>query len=166
MLDEPRDIADLEAEIEALRDEADRSRKLTIVAKLVIVAGAVMLPVSFLVSSPTALVMGIAAFLGSIALFGSNERTLNELREQISTLESRRSELIDHLELQEVELWFSRSALEVRAGDRGGAAGAEASEDLGDPPRAVRSGAAPAVHSAAPVRERAVGSKADQQDWA
>jgi len=62
MLDEPQDIADLEAEIEALRDEADRSRKLTIVAKLVIVAGAVMLLV---------LVMGIAASLGSVALFGS-----------------------------------------------------------------------------------------------
>ena len=102
MLDEPQDIADLEAEIEALRDEADRSRKLTIVAKLVIVAGTVMLPVSFLVSSPTALVMGIAAFLGSVALFGSNERTLSEVRERISNLEARRSELIDRLELQEV----------------------------------------------------------------
>jgi hypothetical protein len=127
MLDEPQDIADLEAEIEALRDEADRSRKLTIVAKLVIVAGAVMLPVSFLVSSPTALVMGIAASLGSVALFGSNERTLSEVGERISHLEARRSELIDRLALQEVAPASSRSALEVRSGDLGGAAGAEAS---------------------------------------
>jgi hypothetical protein len=123
MLDEPQDIADLEAEIDALRAEADRSRKLTIVAKLVIVTGAVMLPVSFLVSSPTALLMGIAAFLGSVALFGSNERTLSEVRERISNLEARRSELIDRLELQEVAPALSRTVLERRAGAPGGAAG-------------------------------------------
>ena len=63
-----------------------------------------MLPVSFLVSTPTALVMGVAACLGSVALFGSNERTLSEVRERISNLEARRSELIDRLELQEVAL--------------------------------------------------------------
>jgi hypothetical protein len=49
-------------------------------------------------------VMGVAACLGSVALFGSNERTLSEVRERISNQEARRSELIDRLELQEVAL--------------------------------------------------------------
>ena len=103
-MNEPQTIADLEIEIEELREVAERSRKLTIVAKVVMCAGAVMLVVAFLVSNPTALVIGIAASLGSIALFGSNERTLSEIRERISNLEARRSELIDRLELQEVAL--------------------------------------------------------------
>jgi anaerobic glycerol-3-phosphate dehydrogenase len=67
-------IADLETEIDALRDEAERCRKIDIVAKLAFGLGCITLVTSFIQASAFALVIGIAAVLGSVALLGSNRR--------------------------------------------------------------------------------------------
>ena len=55
-------IADLESEIDALRDEAERCRKIDIAA---FALGCIILFTAFLWSSAFALVIGIAAVLGS-----------------------------------------------------------------------------------------------------
>jgi hypothetical protein len=96
-------IADLESEIDALRDEAERCRKIDIAGKLAFALGCITLLTSFFQASALALMIGIAAVLGSVALLGSNRRTLDEITAAIGTQEARRSEMIDGLELQEVE---------------------------------------------------------------
>ena len=82
MLDERQAIADLEAELEQLRDAADPCRKIAMAAKVAMVAGVAALVLAFLQSSPMALVIGIATSLSSIALLGSNEQRLRELLER------------------------------------------------------------------------------------
>jgi hypothetical protein len=96
-------IADLESKIDALRDEAERCRKIDIAAKLAFGLGTITLVTSFVQASALALVIGIATVLGSVALLGSNRRTQDEITAAIRTQEARRSEMIDGLELQEVE---------------------------------------------------------------
>ena len=51
-------IADLESEIDALRDEAERCRKIDIVAKLAFGLGCIILFTAFVRSSAFALVIG------------------------------------------------------------------------------------------------------------
>src|SRR5829696_2409151 len=94
-------IADLETEIDALRDEAERCRKIDIAAKLAFGLGCITLATSFVQASAFALVIGIAAVLGSVALLGSNRRTRDEIMAAIRTQEARRSKLINGLELQD-----------------------------------------------------------------
>jgi hypothetical protein len=94
-------IADLETEIDGLRDAAERCRKIDIAAKLAFALGCIILFTAFLWSSAFALVIGIAAVLGSVALLGSNRRTRDEITAAIRTQEARRSEMIDGLELQD-----------------------------------------------------------------
>ena len=65
-------IADLESEIGALRDEAERCRKIDSAARVAFALGSIILITAFLRSSAFALVIGIAAVLGSVALLGSN----------------------------------------------------------------------------------------------
>jgi hypothetical protein len=88
-------IADLESEIDALRDEAERCRKIDIAAKLAFGLGTITLVTSFVQASAFALVIGIATVLGSVALLGS------EITATIRTQEARRSEMIGGLELQD-----------------------------------------------------------------
>ena len=102
MLDQHQLIADLEAEIDGLRDSAERCRKIDIVAKAVMGVGVGLLLISFLWFSASALVIGIAAVLGSVALVGSNRGTLGEIITRIRLAEARRAEVIDGLGLQTV----------------------------------------------------------------
>jgi hypothetical protein len=62
-----------------------------------------MLVIGFFGARPLPLVIATGAILGSIALLGSNWRTLSEIVAQLKAQEVRRSELIDGLELQPVE---------------------------------------------------------------
>jgi hypothetical protein len=100
MLDQRQLIADLEAEIDGLRDGAERCRKIDMAAKAAVGVGVGLLLVSFFWFSAPALVVGIAAVLGSVALVGSNRGTLGEIG--IRLAETRRAEVIDSLELQTV----------------------------------------------------------------
>jgi hypothetical protein len=65
-------IADLEIEIDALGDEAEQCRRIDIAAKLAFALGYITLVTSFIQASAFALMIGIAAVLGSVALLGSN----------------------------------------------------------------------------------------------
>src|SRR5215213_4192307 len=102
MLDQHQLVADLEAEIEGLRDSAERCRKIDMAAKAVMGVGVALLLISFLWFSASALVIGIAAVLGSVALVGSNRGTLGEITAAIRLAEARRAEVIDSLELETV----------------------------------------------------------------
>jgi hypothetical protein len=75
MLDQHQLVADLEAEIDDLRDSAERCRKIDMAAKAALGVGLALLLVSFFWFSASALVIGIAAVLGSVALVGSNRGT-------------------------------------------------------------------------------------------
>src|SRR4051812_24920918 len=102
MLDQHQLIANLEAELDALRDSAERCRKIDMAAKAALGVGVALLLVSFFWFSASALVIGIAAVLGSVALVGSNRGTLGEIITGIRLAEARRAELIDSLELETV----------------------------------------------------------------
>jgi hypothetical protein len=103
---EPHDeIADLEAEIAALVNAADRCRKVMFVAKAATLAGSLLFAVTLsgLVRfGPVPLVAAITATLGGIALFGSHRSTLDQITAQIRAHEARRAELIDRMGLQSV----------------------------------------------------------------
>src|SRR4051794_34102930 len=102
MLDQHQLIADLEAEIDGLRDSAERCRKIDMAAKAATGVGVALLLVSFFWFSASALVIGMAAVLGSVALVGSNRSTLAEITTGIRLAGARRAEVIDGLGLQTV----------------------------------------------------------------
>ena len=102
MLDQHQLIADLEAEIDDLHDIAERCRKIDLGAKAAMGVGLALLLVSFFWFSASALVIGIAAVLGSVALVGSNRGTLGEIITGIRLAEARRAEVIDGLQLETI----------------------------------------------------------------
>ena len=105
MSDPQQEIADLEAEIEALTQAAECCRKVIVLAKLATGAGFLLLVLilSGLVRlGPAVLVLAITALLGGIALFGSHTSTREEIAAKISAHEARRAALIDALALQPV----------------------------------------------------------------
>ena len=88
-----------------LADRAERCRKVSLIAKASIGVGAlllVLLSIGALGRSPVALVTGVAALLGGVALHGTNRSTLDEIGATIRSRESRRAELIDAIELRPV----------------------------------------------------------------
>src|SRR5438477_11968101 len=104
--DDPADeIARIEAQIEEFADIAERCRKIILVSKVVLAAGAVMLlAVTFGLfgSDPVITIGAIAAVLGSIVSLGSNVTTLRQATEAISDADALRSELIGSLDLHVV----------------------------------------------------------------
>ena len=102
MLDQHQLVADLEAEIDNLRVSAERCRKIDMAAKAALGVGLALLLVSFFWFSASALVIGIAAVLGSVALVGSNRGTLGEIITGIRLAEARRAEVIDGLQLETI----------------------------------------------------------------
>src|SRR4051794_29225793 len=102
MLNQHQLVADLEAEIDDLRDSAERCRKIDMAAKAALGVGLALLLMGFLWFSASALVIGIAAVLGSVALVGSNRGTLGEIITRIKLAEARRAEIIDGFRLQTV----------------------------------------------------------------
>jgi hypothetical protein len=108
MPDQHELIADLEAEIEHLRDAAERCRKLDLGTKLAIALGVTCLASALVWFKPLALVLGIALVLGGLALHGSNKSTHDEIVAGIRATEARRVGLIDGLELQNVRPTVAR----------------------------------------------------------
>ena len=93
-------IPRLEAEIERLARVAESCRKVILVAKVAIAAGAVALLVTatgIVRVDQLVPLAAIAAILGGIAVAGSNSRTLREATANIRAAEARRAELIGAL---------------------------------------------------------------------
>ena len=106
MTDPHEEIAALESQIAELSEAVEQCRKIRIVAKAVTAAGNLLLVVTVLGMvgvGAVALVLGIAAILGGLALLGSNERTHEEIATSIKAYEAKRAELIDGLPFQETE---------------------------------------------------------------
>ena len=105
MTDLHQQIADLEAEIDALSDAAERCRKSMIVAKAAVVTGILLFGASLLGlirSDAIILVVGIAVTVAGIGFFGSSRGTLDQLAEKIRVREARRTEIIDGMDLRTI----------------------------------------------------------------
>ena len=103
MTDLHQQIADLEADIDALSDAAERCRKSMIVARLAVLAGVLLVGASlsgFVRTDALVLVIGIAATLAGIGLLGSSRGSLEHITGKIRASEARRDELIDGMNLQ------------------------------------------------------------------
>ena len=102
--DDPADeIAGIEARLEQLAEAAERCRKIIMVSKAAIAAGAVLLLVMVLGlfgSGPTIALGSIAAILGGIVSLGSNTSTLQQTMDAIEAAEAQRSELIGRIDLR------------------------------------------------------------------
>jgi hypothetical protein len=123
MFDAHQQITDLEAEIEQLQDSVERCRKIDLAGKAVLVGGGLTIGIGFIWQSPVALVLAIGAALGSLALIGSNRRTLHEIVAALKEQEAKRSELIDGMELQGIEHEGTRCTSSVQGAKETGRKG-------------------------------------------
>jgi hypothetical protein len=102
--DDPTDeISQLEARLEALAEKAEQCRKIIMVSKAAIAAGALLLLVMMLGlfgSGATVALGSIAAVLGGIVSLGSNTSTLQQTTAAINAAEAHRSELIGRIDLR------------------------------------------------------------------
>jgi hypothetical protein len=107
MTDPRQEIFVIEQEIDILAEQLERSHKVALLAQAATGVGAVLLGLLIagaLGRSPIALVVGVAAVLGGIALSGSNRATAREIRASIRDREARRADLIEHMNLEAVSL--------------------------------------------------------------
>ncbi|NOJ40224.1 hypothetical protein [Bradyrhizobium australiense] len=104
--DDPSDeISRIEARLEELAEVAERCRKITLVSKASIAAGAGLMLVTMLGllgSNQVAALGSIAAVLGGIVSLGSNASTLRQTMAAISDAEALRSDLIGRIDLRVV----------------------------------------------------------------
>jgi cell division septum initiation protein DivIVA len=106
MINLHQQIADLEAEIDALTDAAEQCRKSMVVAKAAIGVGVLLFLASLLGlirSDAIVLVVGIAATLAGIGFYGSSRGSLEQFTGKIRASEARRAEMIDGMDLRTVE---------------------------------------------------------------
>ena len=104
--DDPTDeISRIEARLEALAEKAEQCRKIIMVSKAAIAAGALLLLVMMLGlfgSGATIALGSIATVLGGIVSLGSNTSTLQQTTAAIHAAEAHRSELIGRIDLRVV----------------------------------------------------------------
>ena len=116
MPDAHEQIAEIEAEIEALARSAERCRTFIRAGKVVAAAGALpplIAETGLLTLSPMGILLGVGAVFGGIVIAGSNKGTLDELTEAFRACEALRAELIDGIELncrRSEAVWPQRSA--------------------------------------------------------
>jgi hypothetical protein len=99
-------IAWLEARTEELTRSLESCRKFMLASRLLIAAGAILiLAVVFGVGrpDPLALVAAIAAVLGGIVLFGSNNSTWKQQNAALRAAEAERADLIRKIDLRVVD---------------------------------------------------------------
>ena len=100
------DIARIEERIEDLQEQVARCRKLSLAAKIAIVAGSAWRALTVLSLVPFAsfmLVAAMAAVIGGIVLLGSNATTWKQTEAALQASEAMRAEWIGRLDLRVVE---------------------------------------------------------------
>jgi len=100
------DIALIEARIEELSEAIERCRKLSVVARIVIGAGAawiVLTLVGLIPFYPSTMVAALAATLGGIVLLGSNATTWTQTEEALHKSEAQRAQMIGQIEMRVVD---------------------------------------------------------------
>jgi len=106
--DDPRDeIARLEDHIESLARTLERCRKIALTAKIAIAVGAIVmlaLIAGAIRFNPAAMVGAMAAMIGGIVMFGSNNSTANQASADMQASEAQRAELIGRIDLRVVDL--------------------------------------------------------------
>jgi hypothetical protein len=104
--DNPIDqISRIEAQLEELAAVAEQCRKIILVSKAAIAAGAgvlLLMMLGLFGSNPAAALGSIAVVLGGIVSLGSNVSTLRQTMDAISDAEALRSDLISSIELRVV----------------------------------------------------------------
>jgi len=99
-------IAQLEAQIEALAETIEGCRKIILIAKIAMALGGLLVVAMLLGAIPSdlaALSGATAAVLGGIVLSGSNRSTADQALAKMKKAEAARAELIDRLELRSVD---------------------------------------------------------------
>jgi hypothetical protein len=104
--DDPHDeIERLEAEIDALAARLESCRKFILVARIAVVAGAILLAALLLGAlsfDPRLLLAAITALLGGIVAWGSNHSTADETAQELAAAEAERAGLIGSIALRVV----------------------------------------------------------------
>jgi hypothetical protein len=103
--DRTGEISRIDARLETLAEKAEQCRKIIMVSKVAIAAGALLLLVTIpgLFGSGATIALGsIAAVLGGIVSLGSNTSTLQQTTAAINAAEAQRSELIGRIDLRVV----------------------------------------------------------------
>jgi len=98
-------IARLEADIEQLAEGLERCRKVMLLSRLAIAAGAICILVYFLAPigfDPAIMVGAIAAVVGGVVVFGSNSSTLKQTMAVMKDAEACKAELIGKIDLRTV----------------------------------------------------------------
>ena len=99
-------IASLEARIDGLAEILERCRKIALVSKVAIAAGAIAMaamtvgPIRF---DPMVMIAAITAVIGGIVAYGSNRSTSEQTAAGLRAAEALRAELIGRLELRVVD---------------------------------------------------------------
>jgi len=99
------EIVLLEAQIEILADKIESCRKFILAARIVMIAGGVLLAATLLGAvnfDPRALVAACTGVLGGIVVWGSNASTAKQATAQLAQAEVQRTALIERLDLQVV----------------------------------------------------------------
>jgi hypothetical protein len=103
---DPHDeIVRLEAQIEALAERLEGCRKFILAGRVAMMGGGLVL-VALLFGAirfdPAWLSLAVAALLGGIVVWGSNDSTAKETAAELAAAESRRAALIGSIELRVV----------------------------------------------------------------
>jgi hypothetical protein len=104
MDDDPREqISELEEQIEELAGALERCRKTALASKAAMVLGAILLAAIILgviAFDPMAMVAALAALLGGVVVFGSNNSTSHQLSQSMKNAEALRAALIGRLDIR------------------------------------------------------------------
>jgi hypothetical protein len=99
-------ISRLEARIDGLAETLERCRKIALVSKAAIAAGAIGMAVMTLAPirfDPMAMIAAMIAVIGGIVVFGSNRSTSQQTADRMRAAEALRAGLIGRLELRVVD---------------------------------------------------------------
>ena len=101
---DPHDeIVRLEAHIEELVAKIENCRKFILASRIAMVGGGIVLAAMFLGAirfDPAAMAAAVAALLGGIVVWGSNDSTAREAAKELAVAEADRAALIEMIDLQ------------------------------------------------------------------